>query len=239
MRLMRAGSMRSTWGFDVARGGVLLLSGGFDSPVAGYLMVRQGLGLSAAHFSLEPITDDAAAIKARTLCGVLGIPSLHTIRVGEAFAEVAHAANRRFYFILTKRLMVRLADAIADREAADVLVTGENLGQVSSQTLASLRAIDAVARHPVVRPLVGFDKQEIVDRAKAIGTYEVSKGPEICDLLGPPRPSTHARLDQILGEEAKLDLDRLVASSLRGVVAERFKADGPARRVPTGMRTAA
>src|SRR5438067_5912807 len=84
MRLMRAGSMRSTWGFDVARGGVLLLSGGFDSPVAGYLMVRQGLGLSAAHFSLEPITDDAAAIKARTLCGVLGIPSLHTIRVGEA-----------------------------------------------------------------------------------------------------------------------------------------------------------
>jgi len=161
------------------------------------------------------------------------------VRVGEAFAEVAHAANRRFYFILTKRLMMRLADAIGDREEAEVLVTGENLGQVSSQTLASLRAIDAIARRPVLRPLIGFDKQEIVDRAKEIGTYEVSKGPEICDLLGPPRPSTHARLDQILGEEAKLDLDRLVASSLRGVVAERFKADGPARRVPTGMRTAA
>ena len=110
---------------------------------------------------------------------------------------------------------------------------------MSSQTLASLRAIDAIARRPVLRPLIGFDKQEIVDRAKEIGTYEVSKGPEICDLLGPPRPSTHARLDQILGEEAKLDLDRLVASSLRGVVAERFKADGPARRVPAGMRTAA
>ena len=135
--------------------------------------------------------------------------------------------------------MIRLADAIGDREEAEVLVTGENLGQVSSQTLASLRAIDAIARRPVLRPLIGFDKQEIVDRAKEIGTYEVSKGPEICDLLGPPRPSTHARLDQILGEEAKLDLDRLVASSLRGVVAERFKADGPARRVPAGMRTAA
>src|SRR5207302_992925 len=151
----------STSGSDMARKGILLLSGGFDSPVAGHLMSRQGL------------------------------------------------------------------------------VTGENLGQVSSQTLASLRAIDAIARRPVLRPLIGFDKQEIVDRAKEIGTYEVSKGPEICDLLGPPRPSTHARLDQILGEEAKLDLDRLVASSLRGVVAERFKADGPARRVPTGMRTAA
>src|SRR5439155_891578 len=144
MRPRPARSTPSTSGSDMARKGILLLSGGFDSPVAGRLMSRQGLGLVAAHFSLEPITDDAAAVKARTLCGLL-----------------------------------------------------------------------------------------------EIGTYEVSKGPEICDLLGPPRPSTHARLDQILGEEAKLDLDRLVASSLRGVVAERFKADGPARRVPTGMRTAA
>ncbi|HYU06061.1 MAG TPA: hypothetical protein VEM77_02640 [Thermoplasmata archaeon] len=209
----------------MVRAGVLLLSGGFDSPIAGHLMARQGLGLVAAHFSLEPITDDAAEVKARALCGIIGVPTLYVVRVGEAFAEVAHAANRRFYFILTKRLMVRLADAVADREGAEVLVTGENLGQVSSQTLASLRAIDAVARRPIIRPLIGFDKQEIVDRAKAIGTYEVSKGPEICDLLGPPRPATHARLDQILEEEAKLPVDRLVAECLEGVQPERFKAD--------------
>jgi len=209
----------------VVRAGVLLLSGGFDSPVAGHLMARQGLGLVAAHFSLEPITDDAAEVKTRALCGIIGVPTLYVVRVGEAFADVAHAANRRFYFILTKRIMVRLADAIADREGAEVLVTGENLGQVSSQTLASLRAIDAVARRPIIRPLIGFDKQEIVDRAKAIGTYEVSKGPEICDLLGPPRPATHARLDQILEEEAKLPVDRLVAECLEEVQPERFKAD--------------
>ena len=222
----------------MARTGILLLSGGFDSPVAGHLMARQGLHLVAAHFSLEPITDDAAATKARTLCGLLGIPALYVVRVGEAFAEVAHAANRRFYFVLTKRLMVRLADAIADREGADVLVTGENLGQVSSQTLASLRAIDGVARHPIVRPLIGFDKQEIVDRAKVIGTYEVSKGPEICDLLGPPRPATHARIDQILAEEAKLPLESLVASCLLGLAAERFKGDELAGRVPSTPETA-
>ncbi len=222
----------------MAQKGVLLLSGGFDSPVAGYLMARQGLDLVAAHFSLEPITDDAAAIKARTLCGLLGIRSLYVVRVGESFAEVAHVANRRFYFVLTKRLMVRLADGIADRESADVLVTGENLGQVSSQTLASLRAIDAVARHPVVRPLIGFDKQEIVDRAKAIGTYEVSKGPEICDLLGPPKPATHARLDQILAEEAKVDSERLTASCLAGVAAEKLKGDGSAVPVPPSPRSA-
>ncbi len=217
----------------MARTGVLLLSGGFDSPVAGHLMTRQGLGLVAAHFSLEPITDDAAAVKTRILCSILGIPTLYVVRVGEAFAEVAHGANRRLYFVLTKRLMVRLADAIADREKSEVLVTGENLGQVSSQTLASLRAIDAVARHPVLRPLIGFDKQEIVDRAKAIGTYEVSKGPEICDLLGPPRPATHARLDQVLAEEAKIPVDRLVASCLDGVEAERFKGDRPAGWIPS------
>ncbi len=217
----------------MVRKGILLLSGGFDSPVAGYLMARQGLDVVAAHFSLEPITDDAAALKTRALCAILGVPTLYVVRVGEAFAEIAHAAERRFYFVLTKRLMVRLADAIADREGADVLVTGENLGQVSSQTLASLRAIDAAARHPVVRPLIGFDKQEIVERAKAIGTYEVSKGPEICDLLGPPRPATHARIDQILAEEAKLDLDRLVSACLAGVEPEKFKRDDPAGRLPS------
>ena len=219
--------------------GILLLSGGFDSPVAGHLMAHQGLDLVATHFSLEPITDDAAAVKARTLCTILGIDSLYVVRVGEAFAEVAHAANRRFYFILTKRLMVRLADAVADREGADVLVTGENLGQVSSQTLASLRAIDAVARRPILRPLIGVDKQEIVDRAKAIGTYEVSKGPEICDLLGPPRPSTHARMNQILGEEAKLDMGRLISACLSGLEPEKFKRHRSASPVPASPRSAA
>jgi thiamine biosynthesis protein ThiI len=214
--------------------GILLLSGGFDSPVAGHLMSRQGLDLIAAHFSLEPITDDSAAIKARTLCRILGIPSLYVVRVGEAFAEVAHLANRRFYFVLTKRLMVRLADAIGDRESADVLVTGENLGQVSSQTVASLRVIDAAARRPVLRPLIGFDKQEVVDRAREIGTYEVSRGPEICDLLGPPRPSTHARMEQILAEEAKLDIPRLVADCLSGVEPERFLGDRPLVMSPRG-----
>ena len=222
----------------MSRRAILLLSGGFDSPVAGHLMARQGFDVVAAHFSLEPITDDGSAVKSRKLVGILGIPTLYVVRVGEAFAEVAHACRRRFYFVLTKRLMVRLGDAIADREVADVLLTGENLGQVSSQTLMNLRAIDAAARHPVLRPLIGMDKQEIMDRAKAIGTYEVSVGPEICDLLGPPRPATAARLEQILEEETKLDIDGLVSGCLRGVVPEKFKGDrtpgweAPAQEAP-------
>lgn len=209
---------------------VLLLSGGFDSPVAGHLMAGQGYDLVAAHFSLEPITDDGSTVKSRKLVEILGLPTLYVVRVGEAFAEVAHACHRRFYFVLTKRLMVRLADAIADRETADVLLTGENLGQVSSQTLANLRAIDAAARRPVLRPLIGLDKQEIMDRAKAIGTYDTSVGPEICDLLGPPRPATAARLEQILEEETKLDIDGLIASCLDHAVRENFKR----HRTPVG-----
>ncbi len=218
----------------MVRRAILLLSGGFDSPVAGRLMARQGFDLVAAHFSLEPITDDGSTIKSRKLVEILGVPTLYVVRVGEAFAQVAHDCHRRFYFVLTKRLMVRLADALADREAADVLLTGENLGQVSSQTLTNLQTIDAVARHPVLRPLIGMDKQEIMDRAKRIGTYDVSVGPEICDLLGPPRPATAARLEQILEEETKLDIPRLVDSCLRGVSPEKFKGHGtPGPGMPT------
>jgi thiamine biosynthesis protein ThiI len=193
-------------------------------------MSRQGFDLVAAHFSLEPITDAGSSVKSRKLVDILGFPTLYVVRVGEAFAEVAHACHRRFYFVLTKRLMVRLADAIADREAADMLVTGENLGQVSSQTLMNLRAIDAAARHPVLRPLIGMDKQEIMDRAKAIGTYDTSVGPEICDLLGPSRPATAARVDQILEEETKLDIPALVEACLSTAVRENFK--GERARVP-------
>ena len=215
------------WEGERLRKAVLLLSGGFDSPVAGYLMAQQGFEVIATPFSLEPITDAGSSVKSRRLVEILGIPSLYVVRVGEAFAEVAHACHRRFYFVLTKRLMVRLADVIADREGADVLLTGENLGQVSSQTLVNLQAIDAVARRPVLRPLIGMDKQEIVNRAKTIGTYDVSVGPEICDLLGPPRPATAARLTQILEEETKLDIDGLVSACLAGVTPEKFKGERP------------
>ncbi len=223
----------------MARKAILLLSGGFDSPVAGHLMARQGFDIVAAHFSLEPITDAGSSVKTRKLVEILGFPTLYVVRVGEAFAEIASACHRRFYFVLTKRLMVRLADALADREGAEVLITGENLGQVSSQTLTNLQAIDAAARRPVLRPLIGMDKQEIMDRAKMIGTYDVSVGPEICDLLGPPRPATAARISQILEEETKLDIAGLVASCLKTVEPEKFKGERaplmglPARKVPS------
>ncbi len=193
---------------------LLLLSGGIDSPVAGYLMAGRGLDVLAVHFSLEPITDDAAAVKSRRLAERLGLPRLFVVTVGPAFAEVAERCDKKLYFVLSKRLMVRVAEAIARREGCGYLVTGESLGQVSSQTLQNLRAIDQAASLVVLRPLIGFDKEETVRIARRIGTYEISEGPEICDLLGPTHPATRAAVDRVLAEEAKLDTDRLVRDAL-------------------------
>ena len=230
----RGRCMRGTWGGDVTAKGdraLLLLSGGIDSPVAGYLMVQRGLRLEAVHFSLEPITDDAAAVKSRKLAERLGFGRLHVAVVGRAFAEIADRCNQRLYFVITKRLMVRCAEALARREGHRFLVTGESLGQVSSQTLANLAAIDAAASMPVLRPLIGFDKQEIVDLARRIGTYAISEGPEICDLLGPAHPTTQARLADVEAEEAKLALGGLVAGIVAGIRADPAKPSWPTHTV--------
>jgi thiamine biosynthesis protein ThiI len=129
-------------------------------------------------------------------------------------ARLAAEAEHRYYFVLSKRLMIRVAEAIARREGYGFLVTGENLGQVSSQTLANLGAIDAAASLPILRPLLGFDKVEIVRRAEALGTFEISKGPEFCDVLGPARPATAVRSAVAAEQEERLDYPGLVASAL-------------------------
>ena len=206
---------------------LLLLSGGIDSPVAGHLIARQGLEVLAVHFSLEPITDDAAAVKSRRLAERLRLSKLFVVTVGPAFAEIARACDRRLYFVLSKRLMVRIAEAIAKREGCTYLLTGESLGQVSSQTLPNLRAIDAASSMVVLRPLIGFDKEETVRIAREIGTYGISEGPEICDLLGPMHPATKASVEQVLGEEARLDVDRLVREALATAREERLISAGP------------
>lgn len=211
----------------MAERALLLLSGGIDSPVAGHLMARRGLEVLAVHFSLEPITDDAAAVKSRRLAERLGISKLVVVTVGPAFAKIAKVCDLKLYFVLSKRLMVRIAEAIAKREGCAYLITGESLGQVSSQTLPNLRAIDAASTIVVLRPLIGFDKEETVRIAREIGTYEISEGPEICDLLGPMHPATKASVEQVLGEEAGLDVGRLVREALATAREERLISAGP------------
>lgn len=196
---------------------LLLLSGGIDSPVAGRLLQEQGFELEAVHFSLEPFTDAAGEEKARRLAAKLGIARLHVVPAGPLFGELTRRADQRLYFVLSKRLMARVAGALAPRLGCVAIATGENLGQVSSQTLPNLASIDRAAPLPVLRPLLAYDKVDIVDLARAFDTFELSKGPEMCDVLGPAHPSTGARTERVEKEEGRVDIEDLVRQGLETV----------------------
>ena len=200
---------------SVARG-LLLLSGGIDSPVAAHLLHRQGARLDAVHVSLEPYTDGSPEAKARALARLVGIEQLAVVPGGDANAALAQADPKR-YFVLSKRFMLRCAERLAPARQASFLATGENLGQVSSQTLANLAAIDAAVALPIFRPLLGLDKVEIMAVAGRIGTLETSKGPELCDVLGPKHPATKAFAHEAAKAEAKVDYEGLLAKALDGV----------------------
>ncbi len=186
---------------------LLLLSGGIDSPVAGQMMLDQGVELEALHCSFEPITDDASVIKVKQLAKLLGIKTVHVAKLGEALGKIPVDRDaHKFYFVLQKRMFYRLADKVARETGCDVIVTGENLGQVSSQTLENLATLESASTLPILRPLLGLDKMEIVEHAKRMGTYETSLGPELCDLLGPDKPATRSDLYKIEAFEEKLEL---------------------------------
>jgi thiamine biosynthesis protein ThiI len=188
---------------------VLLLSGGFDSPVAGRMLKEQGVELEALHGSFEPVTDDASVRKAQALARLLGLKRLWVAKIGESLGRIPHDREaHRYYFLLQKRLLYRLADRLADEVGADAVATGENLAQVSSQTLPNLVTLEAAARRPVLRPLLGLDKVDILRLAHEWGTYETSVGPELCDILGPAKPSTHSQAGPVAEAERRVGLDR-------------------------------
>ncbi len=177
---------------------ILLLSGGIDSPVAGHMLNRQGVTMEALHASLEPLTDDASTQKAKELARQLGLKRLWVARVGEVLSKVPHQRDaHKHYFVIQKRLLYRLADRLADDVGANAIATGENLGQVSSQTLLNLGSLDAAARRPLLRPLLGLDKDDIVRLAREWGSFETSVGPELCDMLGPDKPATRSNPDNV------------------------------------------
>ncbi len=179
---------------------LLLLSGGIDSPVAGWLLGKS-MEVLAVHFSFEPLTGNEPEVKSRALTGKLRFTKLFVVNIAKELKEIAEKCERKYYFILLKRLMYRKAADIARKEGCDYLATGESLGQVSSQTLENLRAIDQAAPLHVLRPLIAMDKQDIIRIAEEIGTFETSKGKECCDVLGPEKPSTKASLEKILEQE--------------------------------------
>lgn len=199
---------------------VLLLSGGIDSPVAGWMALKRGLELAAVHFHSFPYTGERSREKVvdlgRVLAGYAGSINLYINHFTDIQKAIVESCPHHLTVILMRRMMMRLADRIAEREGALALVTGESLGQVASQTLESIVVTNAVAGRPVLRPLISFDKVEIVDRAQAIGTYHISIRPyeDCCTLFVPRHPVTAPRQEQVAAAEQALDMETLIAGSL-------------------------
>ncbi len=199
---------------------MLMLSGGIDSPVAGHMMARRGAAIDAVYFETPPYTGEAAAEKVRTLAEKLtvycGEIYLHSVSLTEIQETLVNTCKEKLFTLLLRRFMVRCACKIGEKYGAGCLITGESLGQVASQTMQALAVTDAVATLPVMRPCIGLDKEEIVVRAREIDTFETSILPyeDCCTVFTPRHPDTKPDMAEILEEEAKLDVEGLVARAL-------------------------
>lgn len=196
--------------------GMVLLSGGIDSPVAAWMMAKRGMVIDAVHFHSYPYTSPRAQQKVEELaeivssyCGRINMTVINLLPIQE---EIVSNCPEDETTILVRRFMMRIAEKIAVKQNALMLVTGENLGQVASQTAEALVVTDQSVSMPVMRPLIGMDKVEIMDMARRIGTYEKSIEPyeDCCTVFLPKHPVTKPRLEKILKSESKLDVEKLV-----------------------------
>jgi len=204
--------VRGLGGFPLGSSGkaMLMLSGGIDSPVAGWMAMRRGVLLEAVHFHSFPYTSERAKQKVIDLCGRLaeysGEIRLHLVHFADIQTRLLKEANENLLITLMRRAMMRITERLALKHKALGIVTGENLGQVASQTLPSLHAIGSVTTLPIIRPLITMDKEEIIRVAEQIGTYEISILPyeDCCTLFVPKHPSTNPNLHVILQLEERM-----------------------------------
>ena len=217
--------IRGIGGLPVGASGkvLVMLSGGIDSPVAAWRMMKRGAKAIFVHFHSYPYTDKASLEKAAELVGILAKSNHRTQVYYVPFAEIQREIVTKtpapFRVILYRRMMVRIAARIAEREGALALITGESLGQVASQTLGNLKVIEDTANLPILRPLIGDDKEEIVNLAQRIGTFDVSTLPhqDCCSLFVPDHPATNAAIEDVQATEQALEIDALIEHALETV----------------------
>ncbi|MBW3003960.1 7-cyano-7-deazaguanine synthase [Candidatus Woesearchaeota archaeon] len=195
--------------------GLLLLSGGIDSPVAGHLMNDNGVEIIAVHFDNQPFSSSKASELAQRLAKKIGVKKLYIVDYGKSKSEIVKNCIRKYTCVLCRRLMFRIAEAIAKTENCDFLVTGENLGQVASQTLQNMISEHSASQILVLRPLLCNDKMETVEIAKRIGTYEISIEPSICCTLVPECPATKSSISVIETLEKRMDVQEIVRNSVK------------------------
>ena len=197
-------------------------AGGLDSPVSSWMMARRGVELEMVHFVSPPYTSQQAQDKVLELAQLLtawcGRMLVHIVPFTEIQEEIRRKCPEEYFTLIMRRFMMRLAEAVARRAGARALITGESLGQVASQTMMALTATDDVAGMPVLRPLIGMDKVEIIRMAREIGTYETSILPyeDCCTVFTPRHPATRPDLEEVRRAEAALDVEGLVARALEG-----------------------
>lgn len=221
---VHAGSQKGAGGMPSGTAGkvLLLLSGGIDSPVAGYLLAKRGAALEAVHFESYPYTSQRAREKvlklARLVACYTGPIKVHVVSVTDIQLAIRDNCREEYFTLILRRFMMRLSRALAHQYHLGALVTGESLGQVASQTLSALAATDAVADLPVFRPLIGTDKEEIVALARQIDTFDTSILPyeDCCTVFTPRHPKLIVELDKLEAEEGKLPIEELCRQALAG-----------------------
>lgn len=224
--LVFSGHIKGAGGMPVGTSGkgILLLSGGIDSPVAGHMIAKRGMVLDALHFHSYPYTNMQAREKveqlARILSGYTGGLDLHVVSVTHIQEAIHKHCPVEMMITLLRRFMMRIAERVAGQFGGQCIVTGESLGQVASQTIEGMTSSGAVVKElPILRPLIGFDKTEIIERARDIGTFETSILPyeDCCTVFLPKHPLIRPKMADVLRAEAKLDIENLVEEALRSM----------------------
>ena len=204
--------------------GMLMLSGGIDSPVAGYLALKRGVDIEAVHFASPPYTSPGALKKAQDLTRKLtkfgGNIQFIEVPFTEIQEEIKAKAPEAYLMTLTRRFMMRITDRIREVRNGLVIINGESLGQVASQTLESMQAINAVTNTPIIRPVVTMDKLEIIDIAQEIDTFEISIQPfeDCCTIFAPDRPKTNPKIKNAEQYETRMDVEGLVERAVAGIM---------------------
>ena len=201
---------------------ISLISSGIDSPVATYLLSKRAEEIILVHADGRPFTDDreienfiliARHLKKQVSCDI----KTHVVPHGKTLFSYKQSCDNRFTCVFCKRMLLRYAEKIAEKEDADAIIMGDSLGQVASQTLQNIRVVEQAVSMPILRPLIGLDKEDIIQIAKKIGTYNLSILPSDGCSAVPSKPATRAKLEQILAEEKKIDVGELVSQAVNNV----------------------
>ena len=230
---IHAGQFKGAGGMPVGTNGkaLLLLSGGIDSPVAGYMIAKRGVQIDAVHFESFPYTSERAREKvfelAREVAQYAGSFNVHVVSLTHIQEELVKSCEEDYFTLLLRRYMMAIADRLAHKLGCGGLISGESLGQVASQTMQAIGVTDPVATIPVFRPCIGLDKEEIVQISRKIGTFETSIQPyeDCCTVFTPKHPRTRPELAKVLEQEQKLDFEALVQEALDGAYVERIRTE--------------